>query len=581
MSRTREVHRAGTEAVEAPPLDRRVDRRSFLERMGLLTAAAAGMATLPAPGAAVRTTPRLSAAGLPDPRAVQETEPWAMSVGELASLIRAGELSPRELVDEYLRRIEAMDAGLLAFNTVTADRARRDASRAEGLSWSGPLHGIPLAIKDNYYTAGVPTTANSHIFADFVPDFDATTWARLKDAGAVLLGKTQMGPLATSRATTPDGANTTVNAWSARDASVSPGGSSSGSATAVAAGLAASSTGTQTGGSITNPSESQGLTGLKPTMGRASLYGIIPLTYTRDHPGPLARDAHDAALMLQAMAGPDPADPRTLGNPPVPDLVRAATPVRSGSATRLRWPTNVGVIPGYLEAATEPPSFDPDQAQDDPAAQERLRVFRERSRAEVEARRAMLEGLEAMGARVVEVELPADWETLTSFDFNNVRLPERTEPFLHHLRDDVRKFGVSLSPWINGLLLSGPEYLRGQRAKMLLLQRVLDDVFGHCDVVVQTSPVPFDIIGLPLITFPVGVDRSRGFDLPVGALFGGMPWGEERLLALAAAWQAETDWHRRRPALPADTPEGPDDFGSDADVDRGRTDVLDVFQYGQ
>src|SRR5690606_2093755 len=167
---------------------------------------------------------------------------------------------------------------------------------------------------------------------------------RLRAAGGIVIGKTQMGPLATSRATTPDGENTTLNAWAPHDGEISPGGSSSGSATAVAARMATSSTGTQTDGSITGPSSEQGLTGLKPTMGRVSLYGVIPLSYTRDHPGPIARDARDAAIMLQAMAGPDPADPRTQRLAPVADYVGAAEPVRREGRTVLRWPTTIGVL---------------------------------------------------------------------------------------------------------------------------------------------------------------------------------------------------------------------------------------------
>ena len=130
-----------------------------------------------------------------------------------------------------------------------------------------------------------------------------------------MLGKTQMGPLATTRATTPDGVVTTVNAWTPTNPNIDPGGSSTGTATAVAGRMATSGIGTQTGGSITAPSNAQNLTGLKPTMGRVSLHGIIPLSYTRDHPGPLARDAKDAAIMLTAMAGEDPDDPRTQGLP--------------------------------------------------------------------------------------------------------------------------------------------------------------------------------------------------------------------------------------------------------------------------
>ncbi len=543
-----------------PPQDTRVDRRFFLERMGaLVAAAAAGTAFTPVPGRAPASpTHRIR---LPAPRSVQSTEPSDLSLGELAALIRARSLAPSELVDAYLRRIEAYEPVLMAFNTVTAERARHAASRLDDAAWSGPLHGIPVALKDNYYTAGVRTTANSHIFADFVPQFDATAWARLARAGAILIGKTQMGPLATSRATTPDGEHTTVNAWAPLDPRVSPGGSSSGSATSVALGLAAASTGTQTGGSITDPAGRQGLTGLKPTMGRVSLHGIIPLTYTRDHPGPLAREAGDAAILLQAMAGFDPADPRTAGHPAVPDYVRAAEPLRREGGAVLRWPTRVGVLPGYLDVPGDLPRD----------------VSPERAEAEVRARRAMLAALEDAGAAVIEVPFPADWELLTGREFNNVRLPERTEPFLRYLREDVRLFGVSLSPWVHGLLLSGPEYLRGQRARLLLLQRVLDGIFARCDVVVQTRPVPFDMIGLPLITFPIGFEGSRGTDLPIPALLGGPPWGEERLLSVAAAYQASTGWHRRRPP----DPHGPTGEGRDGMIPRGRMDVLDVLAEAQ
>jgi Asp-tRNA(Asn)/Glu-tRNA(Gln) amidotransferase A subunit family amidase len=481
-------------------------------------------------------------------------------------------------VDAYLARIGALDATLQAFNTVVGEAAREEARRLGALPWSGPLHGIPLAIKDNYYTKGVLTTANSHIYRDFVPEYDAEAWARLKAAGAILLGKTQMGPLATSRATTPDGETTTRNAWAPLDPSVDPGGSSSGSATAVAARMAASSTGTQTGGSITNPSSQQGLTGLKPTMGRVSLRGIVPLSYTRDHPGPLARDAMDAAILLQHMAGPDRLDPRTLGLPPVPDLVTAATPVRDGSRTVLRWPTTLGILPGFLDAPTEEErnvaGFPPRREREEPDPEGRARIQAERRAAERAARRAMVAAFEALGVRVVEVPLPEEWSTLTGGNFNNVRLAERAEQFMDPLRRDVRLFGVALAPWINGLLLSGPEYLRGQRAKMVLLERVLDGIFSRCDAVVQTAPIPFDMIGLPLIAFPIGFEDSRGYPLPIAGLLGGPPFGEERLLSLVAAYQAETDWHTRRPTDPAPGGGAPGAQGKDA----VRLDVLDVLE---
>jgi Asp-tRNA(Asn)/Glu-tRNA(Gln) amidotransferase A subunit family amidase len=523
---------------------------------------------------------------MPEVGRSQETDPAHLTLAEAAAAIRRRELSAVELVEACLARIERFDGAYMAFNTVVSEAALREARAADDGPVRGALHGIPLAIKDNYYTAGVPTTANSHIFADFVPDYDAEAWARLKARGAILLGKTQMGPLATSRATTPDGQATTMNAWAPTDRSLSPGGSSSGSATAVAARMALCSTGTQTGGSITNPSTAQGLTGLKPTMGRVSLRGIIPLTYTRDHPGPLARDAMDAAIMLSVMAGPDPADPRTHAQPRLPDLITAATPVRRAGGTGLRWPTRIGVLPGYLDPPQPPEAISPDADDEERALFARRQTFAARRAEEIESRRTMLDGFRDLGAEVVEVPFPADWETLTGGSFNNVRLPERTEPFLEVLRDDVRKFGVSLSPWINGLLLPGPEYLRGQRAKLLLLSRILDDVFDRCDVVVQTSPVPFDIVGLPLIAFPTGFAGTEAAPRPVGAVLGGQPWAEDRLLSLVAAYQDVTDWHRRRPADPASSPEGPD-----ADPlrpvqglplrDRGRIEIWEVDAFGE
>jgi Asp-tRNA(Asn)/Glu-tRNA(Gln) amidotransferase A subunit family amidase len=249
------------------------------------------------------------------------------------------------------------------------------------------------------------------------------------------------------------------------------------------------------------------------------LYGIVPLTYTRDHPGPLARDARDAAIMIQTMAGPDENDPRTQGLPHVPDFIRAAKPLPG----RLRWPTRVGVIPNYLSGG--------DGA----------------------ARTEMLEVLESLGATIVDVTLPDDWDTFTSNAFNNVRLPERTEPFLEYLKQDVRLFGVSLNSWIQGLFVGDENYLKGQRVKYLFLKRVLDQLFTQCDVVVQTGPVPFDMIGLPEIAFPIGFRPYTGnpaLEVPIGAILGAPPFGEERLLSVVAGFQSVTDYHLRRPPDP-------------------------------
>ncbi|MDX6281954.1 MAG: hypothetical protein QOH03_3025 [Kribbellaceae bacterium] len=502
------------------PQDTQVDRRTFLHRASALAAVATvGTVALPSIAyAGPATTPTLDNITAPV-RPEAQRDVTELTIAEAATLIRNGRLKPEKLLEAYLARIGSYDAIYQAFNLVLADEALARA-KSLGRGRGGALHGIPLAIKDNYYTRGIPTTANSYLFEKFLPPFDATAVRKLKAAGGIVLGKTQMGPLATTRATTPDGRITTVNAWTPANPSTDPGGSSSGSATAVASRMATSSVGTQTGGSIIAPSNAQNLTGLKPTMGRVSLHGIVPLSYTRDHPGPLARDAKDAAIMLTAMAGEDPNDPRTQGLPPVPDLITAATPVLRNRKVRVRWKTRVGVIPGFTSGTTEVAA----------------------------ARRAALDTLAGVqDLRVVDVTLPDEWDVLTNAAFNNVRLPERSEPFLPMLRADLRGFGVSVTGWLQGALLGADEYLIGQRAKVLLLRRVLVDLFEQCDVVVQTSPNPFDSIGLPELALPIGFSTAG---IPIGTILGGKPFGEERLLAVAAAYQALTDWHLRRPEDP-------------------------------
>ena len=521
-----------------------VDRRAFLARTAAVAAAAAtGAATLPAVAAWAGGPARFGPGAYVRPRREALADPTELTLAEAAWMIREGKLSPAELVEAYLARIGTFEPVYQAFNTVLADAARAAAKAAGRKRHTGPLHGIPLAIKDNYWTKGVRTTANSYLFQDFVPPSDATAVARLKANGAIVLGKTQMGPLATTRATTPGGRITTVNAWTPTIPGTDPGGSSTGTATSVAGRMATAGTGTQTGGSITAPANAQNLTGLKPTMGRVSLAGIIPLSYTRDHPGPLARDARDAAIMLTAMAGADPADPRTQGLPRVPDLVEAATPVYSRGKVRARWSTRVGVLPGYATGTS----------------------------AAALAQQAFLATVDAVeGVRLVDVPLPDEWDLLTGTAFNNVRLPERSEPFMPYLRTDLRGFGVSVTGWLQGALLGANEFITGQRAKLLLLERVLDQIFDHCDVVVQTGPVPFDILGLPEIGFPIGF-TSAG--VPIGTILGGEPYGEDRLLSVVAAYQAVTDWHWRRPVNPPAA--GPAALRS-ATGDRGRLSAEDV-----
>ncbi len=587
--------------IGTPPMDRQLDRRGFLERMAILTATVTGAGVLEP---SVLHAARVEAIGYApvirkqerlqsiqqygsfeswlrtaDWRRITVADPFDLTIAEAAVLLRKRQLSPVELVQACLDRITALDEIYLAFNTVVREQALREAQSITRERRRSPLYGIPLAIKDNYYTAGVLTTANSYIFKDFIPEYDASAVKRLRDAGGIMLGKTQMGPLATTRATTPDGKNTTVNAWAPHDGSVSPGGSSSGSATAVASRMVLSSIGTQTGGSITEPSSRQGLTGLKPTMGRVSLYGVIPLTYTRDHPGPLARDAYDAAIMLQAMAGPDTADIRTQGLGPTADYVAAAQPVRRRGRTTLRWPTTIGVLPGYSDATEmgqRPPGFGdgpPSGGVGGPESDEAKTRREQLQRENAAARRRMLSTFEELGAHVVEIAKPPEWDTLGGSDFNNVRLVERSEPFLQYLQKDVRLFGVSLSAWINGLLLTGTDYLHGQRGRLQFLRLLLEQTFNECDVVIDTNPQRWDSIGLPLIAFPIGFETgTTGYPLPIAGMFAGMPLAEDRLLSLVGAYQDVTTWHVQRPAepsvFPGMTSTGTPDRGLSMDVER-------------
>lgn len=509
-----------TETFETPTV---VDRRSFIARMSAIGAAVA-TSSFVFPRVAAAAPSQAPTATLPtgSVREAVLSDVTEATLAEAIALLTSGRLTSSVLTRAYLDRVGAFDDTYQAFNLVLADAALATAAQAGKPTTKQPLAGIPLAIKDNYYTSGYETTANSFVFEGFVPSFDATAVSRLKGAGGIVLGKTQMGPLATTRATTPQGQITTINAWTPSNPATNPGGSSSGSATAVAARMATSSIGTQTGGSITAPSNAQNLTGLKPTMGRVSLYGIIPLTYTRDHPGPLARDAMDAAIMLSVLAGEDPNDPRTQGLPPVADYVQAATPIVSGSTVRCRYATRVGVLPDYLQASGET----------------------------LAARQAFLAKLSTIsGVEVVEIPFPDEWGVLAGSAFNDVRLPERTEPFLPSLQQDLTLFGVSVTSWLSGALLGGTEVVRGQRAKQLLLERVLDQVFDRCDVVLQTGPAEFDRIGLPELALPIGFTAGG---VPIGTIIGGQPFGEDRLLAVAAAYQAMTEWHLRRPVDPAD-----------------------------
>jgi len=244
-------------------------------------------------------------------------QPWELALADASEMIGKETLSPVELTRSVLDRISVVEPHVLAWARRLPEQAMAEAERLDWLlrqgTYLGPLHGIPLGIKDIYYTAGVETAAGSKVLAGFVPTFDATVVRRLQEAGAILLGKT-----ATTEFAYADPA-ATRNPWNPGH---TPGGSSSGSAAGVATGMCLGAFGTQTMGSIVRPASFCGVVGLKPTYGRVSRHGIIPFAWSMDHPGPVAKTVRDAALLLSAVAGPDPHDP-TAASRAVPCMPRA------------------------------------------------------------------------------------------------------------------------------------------------------------------------------------------------------------------------------------------------------------------
>src|SRR4030043_95535 len=258
------------------------------------------------------------------------TEPYTLTLSEMITKIRRRKLSPVKLLESLLQRIDSLEPSLQAWVTIDRQSILQEAHRRQNEiargGIRGPLHGIPIGVKDIYYTAGVKTTGGSKIMADFIPDHDATAVERLKKAGAIILGKT-----ATTEFAFADPAPTR-NPWNLKH---TPGGSSSGSAAAVSALMCPAALGSQTGGSVLRPAAYCGVVGLKPTYGRISRYGVFPLGWTLDHVGVLTRSVKDAAILLGILAGYDPKD-RTTSPEPVPDYLRAFTSTRR--------PPRIGVV---------------------------------------------------------------------------------------------------------------------------------------------------------------------------------------------------------------------------------------------
>lgn len=464
------------------------------------------------------------------------------SISEAAEEIHAGIITPTELVLETLECIEAQDSEIQAYITVMREQALQDADQAErelrtGL-YRSRLHGIPIAIKDLIAVKGVRTTAASKVLADHVSQEDATVVEQLRKAGAIIIGKTNTFEFAYGPYSPP-----TRNPW---DRTRTTGGSSGGSAAAVATGMCLGAIGTDTGGSIRIPAACCGITGLKPTYGRVSCYGVIPLSWSLDHVGPLGRTAEDCAFIFDAIAGYDPRDPNSVSGPPLSPARTTATLINGteGRGVLSLQGLRIGVP---QEAFVDP--LDP----------------------EVRASwRAALHVLEEEGAEIVDVELPRP----TMEQYRTIQRPEAT---LAHIQkgwfNKLDLYGESVrASLLSGKQVSAVDFLNVLHERRLFSSQ-LRTIMRNADVfVLPTVPVPaqpatlmaqdieidgvtenlspaylrltmpFNLAGLPAVSCPCGFTTDG---LPIGMQVVGKPFEEATALRIAHAYQQLTDWHNR------------------------------------
>ena len=441
-------------------------------------------------------------------------EAYHLSVAEAADRIRRGELSSVDLLKSLLGRIDVLEPTLEAWVTVDRDGAlkaaeQRDEELAQGKT-RGPLHGIPIGIKDIIYTAGIRTTAGSKLYADFVPTYDATPVARLKEAGGIILGKTVTTEFALS-----DPAHTR-NPWNSAHA---PGGSSSGSAVAVAARMCPAALGTQTGGSNNKPAAYNGIVGLKPTYARISRHGVIPVSWSLDSVGILVRTVEDAAILLGVLAGYDPHDASS-STTPTPDYREAVT--------KLEKPPRIGLLREF---------------------------FLERCQEEVRAHtEEVAQRLGEAGATIEELKLPksfADREAVFGI-ITSVECAAFHQEFIKEHWDD---YGPKVRAHVlTGMLVPGLHYVQAQRLRQRLREE-MDSLAKTVDaLLVPSNPapaprnlntvgdnrfqMPWACVGLPIVTIPSGLSNSG---LPLGVMLAGPQFGEAELLAVARWCEATLD----------------------------------------
>jgi len=458
-----------------------------------------------------------------------------LTISEAAASLRRKDFSPVELTKACLARIEGIDGKLHTFITLTADRALMEAREAEKKLQSGadrgPLHGIPIGLKDLYATKGIRTTCHSAVLENWIPDYDSAAVTKLQQAGTISLGKLGMHEFAFGGPSVDAPFPAVRNPWNTAHI---PGGSSSGSGAALAAGLCYGTLGSDTGGSIRTPSSHCGIVGIKPTYGRVSRYGVVPLSWSLDHAGPMARSVEDCAILLQAIAGYDARDSAS-ANVAVADF-RAG--LRDG-INDLR----VGVPRAYW--FNENKGTDP----------ETEAVFND-----------ALKILDSLGAVIIEID---------GQPFSNARKANQTilvcEAYAYHektLQATPMKFGSSVRRrMLEGAFLSAADYIAAQRARSVLNEQIRAN-FSRVDVFATPSAPrppeafesmdpneqnlrpnftnPFNLTGLPAISVPCGFTAGN---LPVGLQIVARPFEEATCFRVAYAYEQATEWHKQRPPL--------------------------------
>ena len=436
-------------------------------------------------------------------------EPYELSVSEAAAQIRKGDLSPVDLVESLLARIDALDGDLKAWVTIDREEVLETArKRAIAADWGGqlgPIHGVPVGLKDIFYTGGMLTACGSKVYSDFVPEFDATSVAKIKEAGGIILGKAVTTEFATSDP------SPTRNPWNLEH---TPGGSSSGSSAAVAARMVPAALGSQTGGSTCRPAAYNGIVGLKPSYGRISRYGVVPVSWSLDHVGILTRTVADAALMLNVLSGEDDNDPGSL-RLPVPDFT-AQMNESSANAPR------IGLVRDYFEDYASPEMW----AHTEQVAHQ----------------------LTLAGAEVVEVNLPECFAHAHSMQ----RIVMNVECAAFHQanhRQRAADYGPRIRAGIEmGLIIPPATYLKALRLRREF-RAAMNEMARQADVLMMPAtpePAPKDLnttgdaafqspwtaAGLPTIVVPSGLSDMG---MPMAVQFAG-PFAEEGRLLGAAHW---------------------------------------------